>query len=223
MEYELIKNLANEELHGIFDFVREEYERRLVSLWGLGEDDYWISKDGIFYTLYVDDEVVSLDMDECILVVEAGMKFGDFYTWFKQWYDTAAKQRINLRSWIMGARPEMFDKKISFKEDKEDKKEKVYISLPIAHYDLQERIAYAESIEKMLEGKGYQPVNPFDNGLTEKDPIEDHMRADFKMLLECDYIYLCDGWGKSRGCLAEFNMATACGIVPIYDTTEREL
>lgn len=104
--------------------------------------------------------------------------------------------------------------KISFKEDKQ----KCYISLPISGYDYEERLGYAENVERILENMGYDPVNPFDNGIDKNAPSEQHMKADFKMLLECDNIYLCKGWEKSRGCLAEFNLAANCGINVIIAT-----
>lgn len=99
---------------------------------------------------------------------------------------------------------------IRFTGNNENKK--CYISLPISGYDYNERLEYAENVEKKLEEMGYEPVNPFDNGLDNHAPSEQHMKADFKMLLECDYIYLCKDWEKSRGCLAEFNVAANCGI-----------
>lgn len=42
-------------------------------------------------------------------------------------------------------------------------KKKVYISGPIAHYDLQERKNTFAKYADMLEQLGYTPVNPFDN------------------------------------------------------------
>ena len=60
----------------------------------------------------------------------------------------------------------------------------IYISLPIAGLDLQEQIAHAENIERTLEHFYDKVLNPFDNGVPIDAHPSEHMRADFKMLLE---------------------------------------
>ena len=47
------------------------------------------------------------------------------------------------------------------------KKEKVYISGAIAHHDIEERRRAFEDAARFLDLKGYEPVNPFDNGVAE--------------------------------------------------------
>lgn len=44
-------------------------------------------------------------------------------------------------------------------------KKKVYISGAIAHYDLKERMATFDHAARYLSIKGYEPVNPFENGI----------------------------------------------------------
>lgn len=44
-------------------------------------------------------------------------------------------------------------------------KVKIYISGPIAHYDLHERKHAFLMAKERLESQGYDPVNPFDNGV----------------------------------------------------------
>lgn len=211
MEY----GITNESLRAVYNSLCEEYKHRLAITLGMEENVkywYWIG-DNIGETLDMDDWI--LNMGDIVRIVDNNMTFEDFSEWYTQWAEMPNDTCINLHSWLMGARPEMLKKNttISFKANKE----KIYISLPIAHYDLDERMDYAERVEKMLENDGYIPVNPFDNGLTDKDQIEKHMKADFKLLLDCDKIFMCKGWEKSRGCLAEFNMAVNCGIKPIYE------
>ena len=36
-------------------------------------------------------------------------------------------------------------------------------------------------------------------------------RKDIEALLECDAIYLCEGWQNSKGCMAEFEVARIYG------------
>lgn len=91
-------------------------------------------------------------------------------------------------------------------------KEKVYISGPIAGYDISERKLAFLKVQHMLETIGYQPVNPFDNGVPDDANWRVHMKADIAMLVQCDAIYMMPGWELSKGCKLELDVATSCGI-----------
>ena len=99
-------------------------------------------------------------------------------------------------------------------------KVKVYISGPIAHYDLQERKQAFLMAKERLESQGYDPVNPFDNGVPDDAHWRDHMRADIAMLLECDAILMLPGWELSKGCKLELDVASSCGIAVIIETVK---
>ncbi len=43
--------------------------------------------------------------------------------------------------------------------------------------------------KERLESQGYDPVNPFDNGVPDNAHWREHMRADIAMLLKCDAIF----------------------------------
>lgn len=90
---------------------------------------------------------------------------------------------------------------------------KVYISLPIAGYNITERREYAANVYMYLIKKGFEPVNPLDNGLDVKDSRAEHMKADIRLLLDCDAIYLCRSWEQSEGCLTEKRVAEQCGMI----------
>lgn len=53
--------------------------------------------------------------EDMMLVIENGMSWEDFVEWYYQFYDfdhetlEQKPNRINLRSWLMGARPEMLN------------------------------------------------------------------------------------------------------------------
>ena len=94
----------------------------------------------------------------------------------------------------------------------------IYISLPIAGLDLQEQIAHAENVEKTLEHFYEKVLNPFDNGVPLDAHPSLHMRADFKMLLEADAIFMCDGWEESSGCVAEWTVAKCCHMDIKYES-----
>ena len=91
-------------------------------------------------------------------------------------------------------------------------KKKIYISGPIAHYDLDERKLAFLKVYHELSAKGHEPVNPFDNGVEQGNHYQVHMKADIKMLLECDAIYMMPGWYKSKGCKLELDVASSCGL-----------
>jgi hypothetical protein len=89
---------------------------------------------------------------------------------------------------------------------------RVYISGPIAHYDLQERMRVFAKAETRLRASGYIPVNPFKNGLSQKEDWRKHMRADIRALLGCQYIFFLPDWELSKGCKLELDVATSVGV-----------
>ena len=91
-------------------------------------------------------------------------------------------------------------------------KEKVYISGPIAGFDLNERKLAFLKVQHMLESLGYEPSNPFNNGVPDEEHWRVHMRADIAMLLQCEAIYMMPGWEMSKGCKLELDVASSCGI-----------
>ena len=95
---------------------------------------------------------------------------------------------------------------------------KVYISLPITGKDLQEQKSYAGNIAAILSEYGHTPVNPFDNGLADDASYEEHMKADLRLMLDCDAICLCKGYHYSKGCLFERDVAVKCGMAIVKDT-----
>lgn len=100
------------------------------------------------------------------------------------------------------------------------REKKCYISLPITGRDLdgvRERIA---ELKRKLQDKGYTPVSPFDRDVDFNATHEEHMREDFKMLFDCNYILMSSGWEHSVGCRAELNAALACGIKVMFEYAE---
>lgn len=91
-------------------------------------------------------------------------------------------------------------------------KERVYISGPIAGFDIKERKLAFLKVQHMLESLGYSTANPFNNGVPDEYHWREHMRADIAMLLGCDAIYMMPGWELSKGCKLELDVASSCGI-----------
>lgn len=96
-------------------------------------------------------------------------------------------------------------------------KEKVYISGAIAHYDLEERRNAFLNAERYLSIKGFEPVNPFKNGLPDDAHWREHMRADIALLLDCQYIYMLRDWELSKGAKLELDVASSCGIKVLFE------
>jgi hypothetical protein len=98
----------------------------------------------------------------------------------------------------------------------ENKVKRIYISLPISHYDLEERKEYAEKVERALS-QFYEVVNPLKNGIDEQEHWSVHMKKDIQDLLTCDVIFMCQNWERSKGCKLEHDVATTCGLGVKYE------
>ena len=95
---------------------------------------------------------------------------------------------------------------------------KVYISLPITGKDLQQQKRHADNVAAFLLTAGFTPVNPFNNGLADDVPYEEHMKADLRLMLDCGAVYLCNGYHYSKGCLFERDVAVKCGLTIVKES-----
>lgn len=93
-----------------------------------------------------------------------------------------------------------------------DKKPKVYISGKISGLEEKEYKNNFNSAELYLTGLGYDAVNPVSEVTIPNGTWEDYMRRDIKLLCDCDYIYLLDGWKYSGGACLEKLIADNLGI-----------
>lgn len=95
---------------------------------------------------------------------------------------------------------------------------KVYISLPMAGHEKTVKDRYETAKHQVQEIYGmdtevFGPTNIYDfsdNGLVSNAPVYTwawHLGEDIKDLLECDVIYLCQGWLWSKGCRTELAVA----------------
>lgn len=99
---------------------------------------------------------------------------------------------------------------------------RIYISGQIAGFDRNERRKAFYEKEMYLRKSGYEVLNPFNNGVDEDSSRYDHMRADIKMLLRCDAIYMMKGWKDSRGAVTEHTVAVECGLEVIYEDADKQ-
>ena len=100
------------------------------------------------------------------------------------------------------------------------KRKRIYISIPISGHDIEEVKAKAiDIIERLLwdvfelkKGRNRPDIiTPFDVCHEPDKPYSYYMGKDIEALLECDAIYLCEGWQNSKGCMAEFEVARIYG------------
>ena len=93
-----------------FENICDEYRLRLCNQFGISySDTYWIV-DRVGGVLDI-QSYYAIDMDELRYIVDHSMSFEDFEEWYEQWMDTENENRINIRSWLIGARPELFKDK----------------------------------------------------------------------------------------------------------------
>jgi len=96
-------------------------------------------------------------------------------------------------------------------------KTRIYISGRIKDYP-EHRYHFAR-VAHLLRGRdGYDVVNPCEVDPEVEDPTyEDYMRADIRELIECDAIYMLEGWERSVGARCEHMVAAMCGLEIHYE------
>lgn len=94
---------------------------------------------------------------------------------------------------------------------------KIYISGKISGTDLTETRKRFAAVAKATKILGYEPVNPLENGLSEHDSWEAHMLKDIIDLLQCNAIYMLQGWEDSKGARIEHYIATKIGMPIMYE------
>ena len=93
---------------------------------------------------------------------------------------------------------------------------RIYLSFPIKDtgFTTLQRLEYANEVKRLIElrydarNENVIVITPFDvNENEDKDTYARKMGNDIEALLECDAIYLCEGWQNSDGCMLEFAAA----------------
>lgn len=97
-----------------------------------------------------------------------------------------------------------------------DKKPRVYISGKITGLEEKVYKNNFNSVELLLTGLGYDVVNPVSYPEIPNGTWEEYMKRDLKLLLDCDYIHMLDGWEDSKGARWEFNTALELNIKRLY-------
>lgn len=90
-------------------------------------------------------------------------------------------------------------------------KKKVYLSLPITGRPLEEAREHARVMKEELQLQGYEVITPFEINPNNEEPYSCLMGRCIETLLECDAVFFCIGWQRSKGCMAEFEIAKIYG------------
>lgn len=88
---------------------------------------------------------------------------------------------------------------------------RVYVSGPMTGIPDLNRPAF-RAAEQSLRDAGYEVVSPVDNGLSDDQPWAEHLRADIRLLMDCEAIAMLPGWERSRGATLEVHVARALGF-----------
>jgi hypothetical protein len=88
---------------------------------------------------------------------------------------------------------------------------KIYISGKISGLEREHVLEKFTAAERHLKDKGFNVVNPINNGLPWDAPWESHMAMDIIHLLSCDAIFLLPCWSDSKGAMLEKKIAELTG------------
>ncbi len=86
---------------------------------------------------------------------------------------------------------------------------KIYISIPITGHDIEKQKRKAERIKEQIPNS----ISPFDIVEDNGQSYGYFMGKDIEYILDnCDTVFLCSGWKKSRGCILEYCAAKIYGL-----------
>ena len=94
---------------------------------------------------------------------------------------------------------------------------KVYISGKISGTDLTHTRKRFSDVADKLQALGHEVTNPLCNGLSETDPWEAHIAKDIANLLQCEGIYMLQGWEESKGARIEQAVALELELLIMYE------
>lgn len=94
---------------------------------------------------------------------------------------------------------------------------KIYLSGKISGTDLDYVRCLFDKVATTLRALGHEVTNPLCNGLSEHDPWEEHIAKDIINLIDCEGIYMLQGWEDSQGARIEHAIAKERGLKVMYE------
>lgn len=101
-------------------------------------------------------------------------------------------------------------------------KNKIYISGPITGLDYEKAKATFDAAERRITKNGFIAVNPMNllpNGL----PYKSYMMTDIIALIQCDAIFMLEGYENSEGAKLELHIAESLDMHVIYESELKDL
>lgn len=98
-------------------------------------------------------------------------------------------------------------------------KKRIYISGQITGLTPEEYAPLFFAAADRLTAKGYAVINPLNNGVDPSATWKEQMKADIRLLLECDAIYMLANWELSTGATLEREIAKNLGLTVEYERT----
>lgn len=94
---------------------------------------------------------------------------------------------------------------------------KIYLSGQISGTELSYTRKRFGDVADTLHALGHEVTNPLCNGLSETDPWEEHIAKDIINLIDCEGIYMLQGWEDSQGARIEHAVAKELGKAVFYE------
>ncbi len=94
---------------------------------------------------------------------------------------------------------------------------KIYLSGKISGTDLDYVRRLFDKVATTLRALGHEVTNPLCNGLSEAAPWEEHIAKDIINLMDCEGIYMLQGWEDSQGARIEHAVAKEIGLKVMYE------
>ncbi len=101
------------------------------------------------------------------------------------------------------------------------KQTKIYISGQVSGLTPEEYAPLFYAAATRLRAQGYTVINPLDNGVDPSAPWKEQMKADIRLLLDCDAIFMLSNWELSTGATLEREIAKGLGLTVEYERTPR--
>jgi hypothetical protein len=94
---------------------------------------------------------------------------------------------------------------------------KIYISGAITN-NPNSKAQFEKAKQTLLElNKGYEPISPMDLPHEHDQSWNAFMREDIKALMDCQGIYMIEGWTTSKGAWIEKTLAKSLDFKIIYE------
>ena len=94
---------------------------------------------------------------------------------------------------------------------------KIYLSGKISGTDLSHTRKRFSDVADKLQALGHEVTNPLCNGLSEAAPWEEHIAKDIINLIDCEGIYMLQGWEDSQGARIEYAIAKEIELKVMYE------